>query len=275
VSNAPGAAAVEHIEAEAWAQLHLALPAHVRTHLRCEVIRFGPAVSIVTPGADVASANRTLGLGLERDLTDEHLRAIHARYLAAGVPRWLIEWSPAGRPRTAADLFSRWGGREKTPTLKLYRGLTTGVPRSAPSTLRVVEIGRADAASFEATVAEPLGVPKIMAPIVSATVGVRPWRFYLVLDGERPVAGAAMFVHGDGAWFGLSATLPGERGRGAQTALLARRLHDAVALGCTWASADTQPDTEARPNPSYRNLCRAGFAVLYRRAKYLFEAPSR
>jgi hypothetical protein len=202
------------------------------------------------------------------------LSEIVAWYAAGGIKRWLLDWSPEARPRTAETWFARHGGRAMTPLLKLWRSLAHGVPSVDHGAFTVVEIGAADASVFEDIVAEPLGVLRAMAPVVRSTVGHEHWHFYLALEGTRPVAGAAMFVRGKGAWLGLSATLSSDRNRGAQTALLARRLGDAAALGCAWVSADTQPDTEARPNPSYRNMRRAGMDILYSRPKYLFEAHS-
>jgi hypothetical protein len=275
VSQAQLAALIEHIEAEAWAQLHLALPATVRADLRCEVKRYGSALSVRTPGADAASGNRTVGLGVETELTEHRLSDVIEWYAAAGIQRWLLEWSPEAHPRTAEAWFVERGGRAMTPTLKLWRTLANGFPPLEHSTFDVVEVDAADAHTFEATVAEALGVPRIMAPVVRSTIGREHWHYYLVHDGPRPIAGAAMFVQGNGAWLGLSATIPSDRGRGAQTALLARRFRDAAALGCAWVSADTQPETAARPNPSYRNMRRAGMDILYARAKYLFEPDSR
>lgn len=274
MSRAPFSALIEHIEAEAWAQLHLALPAPLRAALRCEVKRSGPALSVRTPGADAPSGNRTVGLGVGTDLTEHELSEVIAWYAAANIRRWLLEWSPEAGPHAAKTWFVERGGRAMTPTLKLWRSLANGIPPRDQNTFDVVEIDGADAHAFEATVATALGVPRIMAPVVRSTIGREHWHYYLARDGTRPIAGAAMFVQGDGAWLGLSATLLSDRGRGAQTALLARRLHDAATLGCAWVSAETQPDTAARPNPSYRNMRRAGMDILYARAKYLFGPES-
>jgi hypothetical protein len=265
------AAEIEHIEAEAWAQLHLALPLALRNQLDCEVKRYGAALSVRTPGADAPSANRTIGLGFESNLTEHQLSEIVAWYADAAIKRWLLDWSPEARPRAAEAWFAHHGGRAMTPTLKLWRRLETRATTMDRSTLEVVEIDTAHAAAFQEIVAESLGVPRIIAPVVRSTVGYEHWHFYLARDGARPIAGAAMFVRDEGAWLGLSATDPSRRNRGAQTALLARRLQDAAAFGCAWVSADTQPDTPARPNPSYRNMRRAGMDILYARPKYLFE----
>jgi hypothetical protein len=272
VSVAHIAADVEQIEAEAWAQLHLALPSGLRAQIGCHVKRYGAAVSILTSGADVASGNRTIGLGFENPLSEEQLREVAASYSVAGIRRWLLDWSPNAEPHAAEVLLARHGGRAMTPVVKLWRTLGGPLPTLQEAAVRVVEIGADDAATFEEIVAGPLGFPPIVAPVVRSTVGHEHWHFYLALDGARPIAGAAMFVQGTGAWFGLSATIASDRGRGAQTALLTRRLQDAARLGCAWVSADTQPETPERANPSFRNMRRAGMDVLYYRAKYLFEA---
>ncbi len=275
VNPAQVAAEIEHIEAEAWAQLHLALPSALRTRLHCEVKRHGHALSVRTAGADAPSGNRTVGLGFEPELTEHQLSEIVAWYAAGGIKRWLLDWSPEARPQVGEAWFAHHGGRAMTPTLKLWRTLERRVTPVELSAITIVEIGTGDASLYEETVAEPLGVMRTMAPVVRSTVGHEHWHFYLALDDRRPIAGAAMFIRGEGAWFGLSATIPSDRNRGAQTALLARRLSDAAAVGCTWVSADTQPDTLARPNPSIRNMRRAGLDVLYSRPKYLFGADDR
>lgn len=154
-------------------------------------------------------------------------------------------------------------------------GSVDGEPRPvAHPELRIAAVEAESAAAFQAIVAPSLAIPDILAPLAASTIGHEHWHHYLVLDGEHAVAGAAMFVSGRGAWLGLGATLPTARGRGAQSLLIARRLRDAVKLGCTWATAETLPDTPENPNPSYRNMSRAGMRPLYHRPKYLFGGAS-
>lgn len=62
---------------------------------------------------------------------------------------------------------------------------------------------------------------------------------------------------GIGALFG-TATLPDYRGRGVQTALIARRLHEAALHGCEYAVVSTVPGSG-----SQRNMERRGFRVAY------------
>ena len=59
-------------------------------------------------------------------------------------------------------------------------------------------------------------------------------------------------------WLGGAATLPENRGRGLQQALVEQRLRLAAAEGCDLAAATALPDGQ-----SARNLVRFGFRLLY------------
>ena len=78
------------------------------------------------------------------------------------------------------------------------------------------------------------------------------------------MAAGALYVEGDVGWLGMAGTLPFHRRRGAQGALMTRRIADAIALGCTAIATETGilPD---RPNPSLDNMLRCGFAIAYER----------
>lgn len=267
------AALAERIEAEAFAQLLLALPADLKARTGARVVRRGPAASLITPGADDATVNRTIALGFDNALDDATLGALCADYRSAGAARWIVQWSPLARPREAGDLFSRHGGHPRTPTEILW-GSPGDVPAPvAHPNLKVKEVGREHAGFFETVVSPALGMADVIAPLVSSTMGHDRWHHYVVFDGSTPLAGAAMFTHDRGAFLGLAATHPEARGRGAQTLLLTRRMLDAKKLGCEWVTAGTAPDTEARPNPSFRNMLRAGMRLLYHQPKYLFGSP--
>lgn len=263
----------ERIEAEAFAHLLIALPSDLKARIGAQVVRRGSAVSLITPGADDASVNRTIGLGFDTELDDAALSALCAQYTSLGVPRWIVQWSPEARPRDERDLFARHGGDPKTPIAKMWGTLDDARPSEPHTTLRVEEVGRAHAEFFQTVVAPALGMLAIVAPLTSSAIGDAQWHHYVVFDGDTPIAGAAMFVQDRGAYFGLAATTPEARGRGAQTLLLARRMADAKKLGCEWVTASTTPDTESHPNPSYRNMLRAGMRLLYHQPKYLFGSP--
>lgn len=79
---------------------------------------------------------------------------------------------------------------------------------------------------------------------------------FVVRDDGRLIAVAGMTIHGTIAVLGGAATLPADRGRGAQGLLLRHRLRVAQQAGCGWAVA-----TAAHHSPSARNLERLGFTV--------------
>jgi GNAT superfamily N-acetyltransferase len=262
---------VEHVEAEAWAELQLAISPELRSRFGIEVWRPDGGVALVARHLDVLAINRVLGLGFDSPLTPTQLDDIVASYRAAGVARLLFQWSPEAQPAEAAQWLTARGFRPLPRMVKLRRHTGNGVPAAVPTTLSVVEIGAGWADVYETTVAAELGVPADISAGIRSTLGRPAWHYYLALDGERPVAGAALFVRDDFAWCGLAATLPGDRRRGAQSALLVRRLRDAAALGCTWVTCDTLEETAERPNPSLRNMRRLGFEIDYLRPSYLLD----
>src|SRR5699024_8755589 len=119
-------------------------------------------------------------------------------------------------------------------------------------------------------VGSQLSVPERVRPAIVSTIGQPGWHFYFAVADDRPVAGAAMYTGRDGAWFGWAATLPEYRNRGAQTALLVRRIRDAEQAGCRWISAEAIPESQA-PNPSLWNMKRLGLRELYHRPLYRFQ----
>jgi hypothetical protein len=276
-ANAPSAVDVESIEAEAWAELQLNLPADLRSRLGVSVQRRNGAVLLIASNSPTLPINRVIGLGLVGPLDEQQLDEIIHEYSAAGVGRFIVQWSPSAEPAVAREWFI---GRGFTmlprPIAKVFRRAGATNALVADPLLTVTEIGPGDAQTFEDLVAAPLGLPEGLGPGIRSTIGLPGWRFYLVYDGHRPIAGSALYVRGRMAWCGLGATIESDRRRGAQAALLARRLHDAAVDGCEWVTADTLAETTDRPNQSYRNMQRAGFTTLYNRPNYLLDLrPSR
>ena len=95
-----------------------------------------------------------------------------------------------------------------------------------------------------------------MLAVEHATPGLR--RYLATVDGS-PAAAAALFVAGDTSLLAGAATLPGFRGRGCQTALIARRLADAAAC------SDLTVVTAAFASASHGNLARQGFQITHTR----------
>ena len=271
-NQGPSAAEIELIEAEAWAELQQNLSLDFQSRLRVSVQRRDGAVLLIAGDSPTLTINRVIGLGLVAPLTEKGLDEIIGEYSSAGVARFIVHWSPAAAPAVARDWFIARGFTVLPRHItKVYRRAGATHALVADPLLTVTEIGPGDAQLFEDVVAAPLGVPEGLGPGISSTIGLPGWRFYLVHDGHRPIAGSALYVKGRMAWCGLGATIESDRRRGAQAALLARRLHDAATDGCEWVTADTLAETAERASQSYRNMTRAGFTTLYDRPNFLLD----
>ena len=97
---------------------------------------------------------------------------------------------------------------------------------------------------------------------------------HVVYDGDAPAGAGGLFVAGRNRLaLGSGATLPGFRGRGAQSAILAARIEDARQQGCrTVTTENSASSLRDRPSNSYRNIVRSGFREEGVRPNY--RAPS-
>jgi len=281
----------ELAEAAGKAAWFRAVPEELATDLGLRVYRVGGASVWLTRGIDHYFANGVAALGVmqlaarlgrrDRGAVPRGRPALRHRSqpccptsppaaLAAGA------WPDHDRARRA--LLARVGRHLARPRDKLTtiaRGVrcwrTVDDPPIVASDLHIRVIGPRDAARFALLTMAEFTDGQPLTPGLAALVGRPEWRHYLAFDGDTAVAAAALFVHEGTAWLGWAYTLPAYRGRGMQSALLARRIADAGALGCTLVVADMTEDTPERPNPSYRNMLRLGFEHAY--TKLIYQTP--
>lgn len=135
---------------------------------------------------------------------------------------------------------------------------------TAPSRVRVarVEPASQDAGLFARVLLGGHGVPDDALREHWSAVAQWPeepaWECYLAcVDGEA-LGAAALAIDGGTGYLASASTLPAGRRHGCQTALIHRRLHDAVSAGCDLVVTLATPGTT-----SHRNLERAGLGVAY------------
>jgi GNAT superfamily N-acetyltransferase len=90
----------------------------------------------------------------------------------------------------------------------------------------------------------------------------------MAFDGTRPVAVAALCVLEDLGYLTAAATAESHRKRGAQQALIAKRVERAEQIGCSTLVSETLYMLEH----SFRNLRRAGFQEVYAKEVYEWNA---
>ncbi len=87
------------------------------------------------------------------------------------------------------------------------------------------------------------------------------WQLYLARVGGKPAGTAILHLREGTGYLADASVAPGQRGRGAHAALLARRWDDASAAG-----ADLVCSQAAYLSTSYRNMIRAGLSLLHTQA---------
>jgi len=199
--------------------------------------------------------NRVLGFGVFTPLDPLLLSRARAHFAAAHCPNFAITLSPDDPWPEALTLLDTWA-------------LLTRAAEPLPSAPTTLSLTPADPEIFGKVLCEGYEMPDAVASW-GASFADRPgWSAFLAWEGETPIGCAAMYVAEGAAWFGPAATVPAYRGRGSQSALLAHRVAAAHAQGCTLLVTEALPDTPQTPNPSYRNMLRAGFTELYRHHNY-------
>ena len=107
-------------------------------------------------------------------------------------------------------------------------------------------------------------------PVYATSAGKDGFFHYMAFDGGRPVAIAALCVFEDVGYLMAASTAEPHRKRGAQQALIARRIAQAEQLGCAMLVSETLYMLEH----SFRNLQRAGFHEAYEKEVYEWNAGS-
>ncbi len=198
--------------------------------------------------------NRIVGLGID-DPANESLLDAALDAIGDDVDSY-VSISPGARPE-ALPAWLRERGLEPGWSWMAFRRGADDPPKPSTS-LRLVRVGKAEAEAFGRVIAAGYGLPDAVAPW-AAGAHAAGWDCWLVLEDDEPAAAAGVFVSEGVGYLGLAATLPGHRGKGAQSTLLARRIEHARAAGCDVVVTETGERRDDRPSNSYRNILRAGF----------------
>lgn len=262
---------VERIEQHAWMEIFRQAPPDFAAAVRMRAEPIADGGLLVGGRVPGIMFNRALGVGLETAIAPETLDAIVQRFAEAGVRKYAVQPSPTILTDELHEALEARGFLRRDNWVKMVRG-TEPAPAVATD-LRVERVGPEQAVRFAVTACGGLGVPETMAPWLAAGVGRPGWRHYLAYDNDRPVGTGALYLRDDVAWLGIGSTLPAARRRGAQSAIMARRIDDAIALGCTIIETETREETAEHSNPSYRNMVRTGFRLAYARPNYIRTDP--
>jgi hypothetical protein len=231
--------------------------------LRCEPVDGGTA--FIAARFPHPTVNRVTGFGLDQPLDEATLDRALTFY-----PHrvFSIQPSPMARPPELPGWLVARGFAVDFHWLIWVRDAQP--PPDEPATgLELRRLEPEHAAEFAALVCTAYANPARLAPLHAASVGRPRWHHWGAFDEGRLVSAGILYVHGAVGRLFTAGTLSAHRGRGAQGALLARRMCEARALGCRWLTAETADDRPGKPNPSVHNLVRLGFRLLHRRPAWM------
>lgn len=262
---------IELIEALSAESLFRHAPEDYASQQGLAVRHLGSAVMHLVKRRNKIEFNSVIGLGMRSPATVHQIQRIQDWYSSHGMHRFAISLSPAALPHELNAWLGRRHFRKRAGLAKFYRGDEAIAPPAA--TFRIREIGPDRIKDWYRVLIAvyPRYGPHL--PWAGSRIGQTGWRHYVAYAGRTPVAIGSMFVADGTARLLDGVTTKMHRGRGAQSALIARRLSDGMKQGCRLFTSETSAPTSHQSHVSHRNLLRAGFELAYVRTDHVHERP--
>jgi GNAT superfamily N-acetyltransferase len=205
-----------------------------------------------------ANLNRVYLCGAEAGMEADGVDRLIDLFAAEGVKRFFVWLSPGpDMERVRGWLQARGLARiRRTGYPTLCR--EDRAPVQFNTDLDVREVSPADIELARDQLGDTLW------PTYATSAGKDGFFHYMAFDGGRPVAIAALCAFEDLGYLTMAATAEPHRRRGAQQALIARRIDRAGQQGCSLLVSETLYMLEH----SLRNLQRAGFREIYEKEVY-------
>jgi hypothetical protein len=255
---------IERVERDGWIDMYAAASPEHRAALGLDCIMLGEAAVFICRKIDHIQFNRLTGLGVGAPASAETLGRAIAAFDGAGVRNWIVHAAP-GLANIAALCTEQGLAPHPRTWAKFLRDVT---PHATATGLAVREVGAEFGAAFGEVAAKAFGMPPFVGSWLAGIVGRPGWRSFMAFDGQAPVATGSVYVAPPTAWLGIGATLASHRGRGAQSAILAARIAAAAEAGCSVLTTETGIPHAGEPGPSFKNIQRAGFRIVYERPNY-------
>jgi len=276
IDTAAGMRATELGEAEFMYQMFATADDASRAALGMAQARIGGGeVTVMADDPTGGFWSRAIGLGITEPVTGAVLDQVLDFARDHRAPSVVFQLAPAAEGDWEALLSAR--GATPSATWVKFAAPATLDP-AVTSDLRVDLVADADHDEFARVMCVGFGMP-LDSPLPGWFRGVpgqaaAGFRAYGAWQGDVLVATATLFAAHGIATLAGAATLPEYRRLGAQSALMARRIRDAAALGCQWVTSETGAETAESPNPSLHNMRRIGLTELYERRNWVWRPSS-
>jgi GNAT superfamily N-acetyltransferase len=232
-------------------------PPFGRCYVSIDPSRQGPYAS--------ANWNRIHLCGAESGLRPDGIAGLIDQFRKAGVARFFA-WVSPGPEMDAARTWLKAAGFAQRIKWTRYPTLYLDdlKPASFKTELKVREVRPEDIADARVQLGDT------MWQEYAISAGKKDFFHFMAFDGRRPVAIGALAAFGRLGYLTAAATAEGDRQRGAQSALIAKRIDKAREIGCKALAVETLTMLQH----SLRNLERAGFRVMYEKEIYEWHASA-
>ena len=212
--------------------------------------------------------NRAFGLGLNGPVDLQLLDRWDRRYRATtGVA--LVQIHDGANTLAVRERAAKLGWQSAPGWVKMMRD--NAAPIEIRTDLRIERIGPEQAVAMGAITVDAFHIPSEAAALAGGLLREPDWHIYGAFDSHTLVAVGALAMYGQVGYLAVGATAASHRNRGAQGAIMARRLRDGAELGAQIFVTETGMETAEQPNPSYHNMLRLGFKLAYHRADYVIK----
>jgi hypothetical protein len=228
---------------------------------------FGNAYVCISPSeeSEFASPNRNrIHLcGTDGGLTADGLAQLCRMFADAGVGRFFVWLTPGPDMESVRGWLTAAGMARHPHVAHPTLARMAGAAEPVATELAVRELVAED----DRTLA---GLERASWSDFRRCVGAPDFSHYIACDHDRPVGSAALQVLDGVGHLCMAFTAEPDRRRGAQQALIARRIEAATARGCRVLVSETLSFLKS----SLGNLRRAGFAPIYEKEVYNSRPPS-
>ena len=205
-----------------------------------------------------ANFNRIYLCGTEEGLIAEGLARLADRFRQAGVDRYFVWLNPGPRMEVVRGWLED-AGMTRRPYVR-HPTLARDAAMPSPVSVRI-EVREMAAGEAKHLVERH---QDIAWPDYVRSAGAPGFHHFMAFDGGVPIATAVLYVQDDLGYLGAAFTAEPFRGRGAQQALIVKRIETATALGCRILLSETLSFLEV----SLGNLQKAGFRTIFEKEVY-------
>ncbi len=256
----------EIAEAEALIYMNSTAPEEVIKECKLGWKRTGSSSAIKAAAIPVMVINSSIGLGMYEKATEEMIDEV-LDFSSEVSNCFGIMISPYAEPQGIGELLNKRNLSIKSHWVKLYRD--TSPVRNINTDLTVKQIGKEYSQEFANVITTAFGMPPVIKGLFRSIAGLKEMEHFMAFDKDVPVASGSLYINDDTAWFGLAGTIASHRNRGAQSALIAARINAAHEAGCKWITVETAEDKPEKRNPSFWNMIKHGFRIMYKRPNYV------